>query len=403
MKQIYSTGTIAAAGALIGNDTPPPGRSLKLPAVRASTTGILPDHLRAALPASLYAAPASRTVNAEHPLPVRLSLLSTPNGRVLTHVTARGESYFAHTLLNVPETADAQLAIQTWGSPLWQRHDSESAADLPELPYLPVADLLDDAALKLWLEVPYKRELLEFALSAFLSTPASTRIFLGATDDDVAKVVYALTRALPQGLLDDFTFSTYESDPLACTARLIGHESGSAEQDLPAGCYGNGSVALNAATGKRTDLKAEVPMAAFAVEALAKGEFGALDDIKATWQRLGLKGAKLLDLVYRMTRESGELSKDEAAEALQLPPLAAWLAARVGALQQFLDWALDDRAFASTSLSRAVQSLRQKPDVLAKLAAKVRDAGLAALSAGDRDRTALIGGEGAGVTKLLER
>jgi len=387
MKQIYSTGTITSAAAS-ANHTPAPGRTLKLPAVRASTTGILPDHLRAALPASLYSAPPSRSIDAEHPLPVRLSLLSTPNGRVLTHVTPRGESYFAHTLLNVPETADAQLAIQTWGSPLWQRHDSDSAADLPELPYLPVADLLDDAALKDWLEVPDNRESLEFALTAFLSTAPSTRIYLAAPADDVAKVVYALTRALPQGLLDDFTFSTYESDPLACTARLIGHESGSAEQDLPPACYANGSVALHAGSGKRSDLKAEVPMAGFAVEALAKGEFGALDEIKATWQRLGLKGAKQLDLVYRMTRESGNLSKGEAAEALQDPPMAAWLAGRAGALQQFLDWALDDRAFATTSLSRAVPSLRQKPDVLAKLSEKVREAGLAALIAGDRDRTA---------------
>ena len=388
MKQIYSTGTLAAGTGTL-HDTPLPGRSLRLPAVRASSTGILPDHLRSSLPAGLYAAPPGRMPESEHPLPVRLSLLSTPDGRVLTHVTPSNGSYFAHTLLNVPETADAHLAIQTWGSPLWQRHEPEGAAELPELPYLPVADLLDDTSMKVWLEVPYKSELLEFALSAFLGTPATARIFLAACADDVAKVVYALTRALPSGLLDDFTFSTYESDPLACTARLIGHETGSDEQDLPGACYAGGGVALNAATGKRTDLKVAVPMAAFAVDALAKMEFGALDEIKATWQRLGLKDAKHLDLVFRMTRESGELTKAEAADALQLPPLTAWLAARSGALQQFLDWALDDRAFAHGSFGRAIQTLRQKSDVLAKLAGQVREQGLAALRSGGLDRAAI--------------
>ena len=388
MKQVYSMGTIASAGSTALHDTPPPGRTLRLPSVRASTTGIQPDHLRDTLPANLYAAPPGRSQENEHPLPVRLALLATPNGRVLIHVTPQGGSYFAHTLLNVPETADAQLAIQTWGSPLWQRHEPDSAAELPDLPYLPVADVLDDAALKLWLEVPYKRELLEFALGAFLSTPTTTRIFLATSADDVAKVVYALTRALPQGLLDDLTFSTYESDPLACTARLIGHESGSAEQDLPAACYAGGNVALNTSTGKRSDLGVAVPMAQFAADALAKGEFGALDDIKATWQRLGLKDGKHFDLVFRMSRESGELTKIEAVEALQQPPLTAWLAARSGALQQFLDWALEDRAFAHSSFSRAVQTLRQKSDVLAKLAVKVREHGLAALQAGDQERAA---------------
>ena len=388
MKQIYSMGTIASAPASL-NDTPLPGRSLRLPSVKASTTGIQPAHLQSTLSSGLYAAPPGRSAENEHPLPVRLALLATPTGRVLIHVTPQGGSYFAHTLLNVPETADAQLAIQTWGSPLWQRHEPDSAAELPELPYLPVADLLDDAALKAWLEVPYKRELLEFALSAFLSTPAATRIFLAAPADDVAKVVYGLTRALPQGLLDDFTFSTYESDPLACTARLIGHETGSTEQDLPAGCYAGGNVALNAATGKRTDLKSAVPMAPFAAEALAKGEFGALDEIKGSWQRLGLKDAQHLDLIFRMTRESGELTKAEASEALRHAPLAAWLASRSGALQQFLDWASDDRAFAHSSFGRAVQTLRQKPEVLNTLAARVREQGVAALKADDKERASI--------------
>jgi len=53
MKQIYSTGTLAAPVSAALLNTPLPGRTLKLPAVRASTTGILPDHLCAALPASL--------------------------------------------------------------------------------------------------------------------------------------------------------------------------------------------------------------------------------------------------------------------------------------------------------------------------------------------------------------
>ena len=89
MKQIYSTGTLAAGAGTL-HDTPLPGRSLRLPAVRASSTGILPDHLRSSLPAGLYAAPPGRMPESEHPLPVRLALLSTPDGRVLTHEAAGG-------------------------------------------------------------------------------------------------------------------------------------------------------------------------------------------------------------------------------------------------------------------------------------------------------------------------
>jgi len=381
MKQLYATGSLAVSSPFGAADaTPMPGRSLQLPAVRASSAGIGADQLSSALPATLYSASQS-----ERPLPVRLALLKTAAGRVLTHAVPNGQSYFAHTLLNVPESADAHLAIQTWGSPLWQRSVPDSSGDLPELPYLPVGDTLDDAALKTWLAAPDKRDLLEFALTAVLGTTG--RVFLAAPADDVAKVVFALTRALPSGLMDDFTFSTHEAEPTLCTARLIGFDA-DAGTDLPGECYRAAGVGMNVATGKRSDLPAEVPFAAFAVNALSSGEFSPLEDVKGTWQRLGLKDAPSFDLVYRMARGTGTLTKAEAAAALQHPPLAAWISGRSDALKQFLEWALDDRAFATGAFSRAVQSLRQKADVSAKLAQTVREKGLAALKDGDHTRTA---------------
>jgi hypothetical protein len=368
MKQLYATGPLPA-----GADRD--ARSAA-PTVRAATAGLAEADLQAALALARYAPPPAG--DPDRPLPVRLALFHTGAGRVLAHVVPNGGRYFAH----------AQLAIQTWGSPLWQTHDPDSAADLPELPYLPVADVLDDAALRDWLATPARRDLLEFALTALLGTPPTTRVFVAAPADDVAKVVYAVTRALPSGLLDDFTFSTYEPDPLACPARLVGHDTGAADWELPAACYEGGGVAFNPGTGKRSDLPADVPFASYAVKALAAGDFATLDEVKATWQRLGLKDPRQFDLVYRMARGTGVLSKEEAAEALGHPPLAAWISARADALKQFLEWALDDRAFATTSFTRAVQTLRQKPEVLAKLALAVREHGLAALKAGDRNRTA---------------
>lgn len=371
MKQLYATGPLSA----------PNG-----PHMRAATLGTPADEIQAALSFSNYAPPPGRGTDA--PLPVRLALLQSSAGRVLTHITPNGGTYFAHALLNVPDTADAQLAIQTWGSPLWQRHDPDSTSDLPDLPYLPVADLLDDGSLRDWLATPTRRDLLEFILTALLGTAPTTRIYVAAPAEDVAKVVYAVTRALPSGLLDDFTFSTYEADPLACQARLIGHDTGSADWELPTACYANDAVGFNPATGRRTELAVAVPFAAFAVNALANGDPTALDEVKTTWQRFGLKEPRQFDLVFRLARGTGVLTKPEAAEALQHPPLAAWLATRSDALKQLLEWALDDRDFATTSLSRAVVALRQKADVTAKLGQAVRDHGLKALKAGDKNRTA---------------
>jgi hypothetical protein len=375
MKQLFAAGTLAHEPAHAG-----------LAAVRAASAGVNPDQLVAALSTAQYALTPNHSPDRSRP--VRLALLNTPSGRVLTHIAPNDGTYFAHALLDVPATADAQLAIQTWGSPQWQRHDTGGASDLPDLPYLPVADVLDDGAVRKWLDAPARRDLLEFVLTALLGTPPATRIVVAAPADDVARVVYAVTRVLPPGLLDDFTFSTYEADPLACPARLVGHDPGADDGELPPGCYADGVVAFNPATGRRSELGVVVPFAPFAVQALASGECGPVDEVKSTWQRLGLTDRGQFDLVFRLARGTGVWTKEEAAEALKHPPLAAWVATRSDAVKQFLDWALDDRRFATESFTRVVQALRQKPDQIAKVGRAVHEQAVKLVRTGDLVLTA---------------
>jgi hypothetical protein len=388
MKQLYSVGPLAQAAAPGSGGARTPVN--QCPAFKAGSRGLRPEDVQAALTNTGYATPPSWGSQAAHPLPVRLALLQTPSlGRMLAHVAPNGGSYFAHALLNIPATADAQLAIKTWGSPHWQRHDPAGAGDLPDLPYLPVADLLDDESLRQWLGDPARQVLLEFVIAALLGAAAETRIVLAATAEDVAQVVYAVTRALPHGLLHDFTFSTYEPDPRNQSIRLVGHDTGSPESDLPDACYsGGGSIAFNLATGRKSELPGVVPFAAFAVAALAAGKTAALDDLQTTWHQLGLTEARHLDLVFRLSHGSMQLAKEEAAAAVKHPTLTAWIAARPDAVSQFVAWALEDADFAHQSLGRLIVPLRQKSEALSRVAMEVRQAGLAALTAGDQQRTA---------------
>ncbi len=387
MDQLYSTGQLVGAA---GSPNPLPGPvGQRLPAVKAASRGLRAEDVQSALAYTGYSLSPAWAGEANGPLPVRLALLQTPSaGRMLAHVAPNGGTYFAHALLNVPATADAQLAIRTWGSPRWQRHDPDAAGELPDLPYLPVSDQLDDGALRTWLEDPAHRAAVEFVLSALLVTPAETRIVVAAAADTAARIVYAVTRALPHGLLDGFTFSTYEPDPRAAHIRLIGHDTGRPECDLPDGCYDGGAVGFNPATGRKSDLPADVPFAAFAVAALAGGDTTPLDELQATWQLLGLTDARLFGLVHRLSRGPAAITKDEGLAAAAHPTLAAWVAARPGAVSQFVAWALDDTDFAHRALSRVVAPLRQKVDAAARVAAEVRQAGLVAVATGDRARAA---------------
>lgn len=384
MKQLHSAGALTATSA----NARMPGVG-PLPSFKAASRGVLPEEVQAALSNTQYLPPPAWKGEPAGPLPVKLALIQTPlAGRMLTHVTPNGGTYFAHALLNIPSTADAQLAIKTWKSPHWQRHENATAGELPELPYLPVADFLDDDTLRIWLQEPARQTMVEFVISALLSTSADSRIVVGAPAEDVAQIVYAVTRALPHSLLDHFTFSTYEADPGRATTRLIGHDSGLPEADLPVECYVGNMVAFNAATGRKSELPAEVPFAAFAVQALAHGNTAPLDELQSTWQQMGLTDARQFDLVFRLANGSMQLTKQEAAAAVAQPTLAAWMASRPAVVSQFVAWALEDTNFAHQALSRLIVPLRQKVEAINRVAAEVRQAGLSAVIAGDQARAA---------------
>src|SRR5271165_643430 len=103
MKQFYTV------GALAGDPTPGKlhglhGHSGPTPVVRAASAGVRPEELQAALAVANYTTPPTLATLPDRPLPLRLALLNSTAGRVLTHTTPNGGTFFAHTLLNVPAT-----------------------------------------------------------------------------------------------------------------------------------------------------------------------------------------------------------------------------------------------------------------------------------------------------------
>lgn len=299
---------------------------------------------------------------------------------------------FSHVLLDVPSTVDPQQVILSWASEQWQRVDHGSSAALQEMLFLPVAARLDDAGLTQFLADAAHRDLVQFVLAAFLTTPSSTRIFLAVPPEKMAWCIYALCRAFPLTLLENLTFSTYESDPANVSARLIATSwSQAAGRDLPAACYDGLGVGFNLFNGTKTAVNTAKPFVEFALQSLATGKPTALDEFRATWQRLGVKDIGMLDLVYRLDRGSAEMTKEESKAALADPALAAWVTSKAEPLRQMLEWSFDDLDYATNVFSRAVVPLRQKPEVLAKLASTVLDIGTAALREGNlpRTRTAL--------------
>ncbi len=384
--------------------------------------------LRAAsspVPADQYQS-LSNWVKFQPPLPAssgssaqtRLALIQTPDyGRLVCHAVVAvadgvsshpppadqspangiplppGQAYgFSHVFMEVPATTDAQQVITSWESELWQRRDPGGSNLLPDALFLPTASVLDDAALTRFLQEEEHRELLEFLLSAYLTTPASSRIFIAAPANVVALAIYGLTRAIPLSLLEGLTFSTYESDVNASGPRIVGtYWPEDADRDLPATCYDGLGVGFNLRTGTKTAVNTELPFVRFAVQQLASGQPKAFDEFCTTWQRLGVKSIDMLDLVYRLDHHPQMVTKEESQRALQDHILAAWLATKPDVPARFLPWALEDVNYATAIFSKMVAGLRQQPAVLQQLGAKVQEESKQALIGGQvsRLRTAL--------------
>ena len=292
--------------------------------VRAASAGIGPERIRAAVPYMAYGLPVQL-----HPLqlapassPVRLAFLNTPAlGPILCHSVSAGldpsahrpGNFFSHLLIDAPPTLIAEAAIKTWGSDSWRQADGPFDVTLPDIEEINAAEALTDEALQQFLSSECGQKVFRFVLAAMLTTEADWRIFLAAPSQDVALCVYGLTRVLPEGCQGMLTFSTYESQPLNCPARVVGTWAGdSAETDMPSSCYFGRAVGYNSCTGRASQVAFEGDFIDLAVTAATTGDRNRLDDLRAVCDHCGIDHPALLNLVCR-TELVGEPSTNSLA------------------------------------------------------------------------------------------
>jgi hypothetical protein len=348
--------------------------------VRAASPGLPGDQVRAAvlyagysLPPNIMPSEATRIT-----APVRLALLDTPDmGRVVCHsayvgqdpMTGRYGNFFSHLLLGQQGEVDATRAIQTWGSPFWHCQDDDGSTALQDVKELPTAAGLGDADLLRFLGQKKHKEMLQFVLQALLATEPDRRIFVAAPASDVAVCVYAVTRALPRTMLKGFTFSTYEHEPLTCSARLVGSWYGDMpDLDLPSSCYTGTCLAYNSYTGRKSELLDPSPYVSWTLGALASGNtLKTVDKLRIRCEHLQVSDTRLLELTFLVMKDGVEgLSKEDAERILAHHPLAHWLISQPTKGKTFLEkvvhWAKGDESYYRSLMDLAGAAFKEKSD-----------------------------------------
>ncbi len=358
--------------------------------VRGASAGIGPERIRAALPYMAYSLP-----NHIHPLhlapassPVRLAFLKTPElGPILCHSVSAGEdptthrpgNFFSHLLLDVPPAFTAEAAIKTWESDSWQRTDGHFEVTLPDVEEIHSAETLTDEALRRFLSSEHGQRMFHFVLAALLATEADWRIFLAASSQDVALCVYGLTRVLPEGCQRTLTFSTYESQPLGCPARLVGTwAADSAETDMPSSCYFGRAVGYNTCTGRASQVAIEGEFVDYAVTAAMTGNCNRLDNLRAVCDQCGIDRPSLLNLVCRAELVD-ELSKDDLRQLTPYPRFLSHLLNKPTIRRPLLDRFTEDQELTGVLAVKVVPILKESPDAIAAFREIAKQAAMQAI------------------------
>ncbi|MCG8650664.1 MAG: hypothetical protein MI861_12580, partial [Pirellulales bacterium] len=191
---------------------------------------------------------------------------------------------------------------------------------------------------------------------------------------------------LPARLLQELTFSTFNSEPLSSFAQIVGCYLGSASlRDLPESCYAGHTLGFNSASGRRSELESRSSYAEFVLDQLDSGVFAEVEEFLTVCARLGIEQFGELELAFRIFAGGKSLSRQDFREGIQSKRLLKWVATHAEAGTQLLDWAAE---FPS-EVKACLESLVDRPDVLDALILSAGHVAEITMQAGEHDRRAI--------------
>jgi hypothetical protein len=305
--------------------------------IRAVSPNLPPDILRSAVGYVGYALPSNvmPTDSTAAKAPIRLALLNTPSsGRLLCHavyigkdpMTGRFGNFFSHSLFEIPEEFEAIHAIQTWKSAFWKTSDDDDLNTLPEVESFPRGNLMTETNLVKLINNEKLKEMFVFLIKAILSDNKYERIFLAAQPQEIALCIYGLVHILPKTLLKNFSFSTYESNPLGCNARVIGTWLGdSPNTDLPSSCYRGSCVGFNLKSNKKIEIKIDRSYVDFVFEEIKSGSFAKITEFKILCESLNITTTEYLNKFHLVFNTNLPLGKELCQSLFQQKNIPEWL------------------------------------------------------------------------------
>jgi len=165
-----------------------------------------------------------------------------------------------------------------------------------------------------------------FLIKAILSENKYERIFLAAPCLEIALCIYGLIHILPNTLLKNFSFSTYESNPLSCNARVIGTWLGDSHNaDLPSSCYRGSCVGFNQKSDKKIEIEIDQSYVDFVFEEIKSGSFAKITKFKILCESLNITTTEYLNKFHLVFNTDLPLGKELCQSLFEHNNIPNWL------------------------------------------------------------------------------
>ncbi|HEV3166675.1 MAG TPA: hypothetical protein VGZ22_21800, partial [Isosphaeraceae bacterium] len=344
--------------------------------------------------------------------PRRLALVPTLGGKlalvqssyVQKDTLGRGGNFFSHFLIY--DRISPREALRSWGSPQWQvEYPEGTTQDLPAFPGVPAHGILNDEALATFLtsaEVHADQDLatalyptrlagdpecrmrwLRAAIQGYLLARQAggsgrCRLYILAEPGVVALLLYGIARLLPERLVEDLTFTTYEPSHTSLRefrdARVIGTYTSNLLRGLEADYLNRLGFGIDTFRDKLSPelLQSSLRGCETLLNLAAERDWDAIDELHELWAHDPRASADSLGEASQIQAAFRILSRGEPAIddllALQKSPLGQRLLQRPD--YQARAWPLVRAALLRPDVAQAFSSLIREPARLRELKAE---------------------------------
>ena len=226
-------------------------------------------------------------------------------------------TFFTHGIVNLDKDITAKDVISSWGSPFWVVKDPDplNPLELQEIDHLPDNGTLNHSNFDDENNQNSQMLLdgLEFIMNAFLSMKRYQKIIVAGKPQDFAQILFGLCTCLPNKMLRNLTFSTFEQSSKACPAKIncVLMLSDTDPDPIDFAYNNKACIGLNLINNKRSKLNHTFEYTCFVKNMLSMDSIQNIHQFCSICDQYDVQTGEQIEMFFRFYQENTAISFGE--------------------------------------------------------------------------------------------